>query len=176
MSRPRLFNALSSPCNCAGQVTARAKIFSPTDFARRSAAAALPSRLEHFRLTGQNEARWFAEEVQTHEPVLRAYLHRKFPTLHDVDDLVQESYLRLMRAKVRGSLRSAKGFLFTAARNAAFDIFRRRKTASLDAIVEFDELDVLEYKPGVAEIVSRDEELALLAEAPATGEPRPARL
>jgi RNA polymerase sigma factor (sigma-70 family) len=111
------------------------------------------------------QSKWFAEEVQPHEPVLRAYLHRKFPTLSDVDDLVQESYLRMMRAKVRGSLRSAKGFLFTTARNAAFDLFRRRKLASLDAIVEFDELHVLEDRPDVAEIVSRDEELALLAAA-----------
>jgi len=110
-------------------------------------------------------SKWFSEEVQPHEPALRAYLHRKFPTLADVDDLVQESYLRLIQTRVQGSLRSARGFLFTAARNTALDIFRRRRTASLDAIVEFEELRVLDNKPDVAEIVSRDEELVLLTEA-----------
>ena len=114
----------------------------------------------------QRHEHWFAEEVQAHEPVLRAYLHRKFPTLSDVDDLVQESYFRVMRARMKGTLRSAKGFLFETARNAAFDVFRRqRPTVSLDAVVEFDGLSVLEDRPDAAEIVSRDEELALLAEA-----------
>jgi len=111
-------------------------------------------------------SRWFAEEVQTHEAVLRAYLHRRYPTLRDLDDLVQESYFRVMRARVQGTLRSAKGFLFETARNAACDIFRRQKpTVSLEAVVEIEGLRVLEDKPDVAETVCRDEELALLAEA-----------
>ncbi|MBI2497428.1 MAG: RNA polymerase subunit sigma-24, partial [Opitutae bacterium] len=42
-------------------------------------------------------ARWFAEEVQPHEPALRAWLRNRFPTLVDPDDLVQESYARLLR-------------------------------------------------------------------------------
>ena len=41
-----------------------------------------------------DQTRWFAEELQPHEPALRAYLHRKFPTLADVDDFVQESFLK----------------------------------------------------------------------------------
>jgi RNA polymerase sigma-70 factor (ECF subfamily) len=98
--------------------------------------------------------------------MLRAYLHKKFPTLTDVDDVVQESYLRIMRAKIAGTLRSTRGFLFTTARNAAFDVFRRRRTVSLEDIVEIDRLPVLEdSRPGVAETISRDEEFDLLAEA-----------
>ena len=32
------------------------------------------------------QALWFAEEVQPHEPALRAYLQARFPTLGDHDD------------------------------------------------------------------------------------------
>ena len=110
-------------------------------------------------------ARWFAEEVQPHEAILRAYLRRKFPTLTDIDDVVQESYLKIVRAKINGQLHSARGFLFTAARNIALDFFRRRRTNRHESIVEDAYLNVLEDKPGVAETVSRTQELGLLAQA-----------
>lgn len=110
-------------------------------------------------------ARWFAEEVQPHEPILRSYLRRKFPALQDVDDVVQESFLRVLRARIDGNLRSARGFLFTAARNAALDVFRRRRPEFHGTIVEDAPLRVLEDRPGVAETVIHDQELSLLAEA-----------
>lgn len=38
--------------------------------------------------------RWFIDEVQPHEPALRAYLRGRFPSLHDVDDPVREAHAR----------------------------------------------------------------------------------
>jgi len=110
-------------------------------------------------------ARWFAEEVQPHESILRSYLRRKFPGLQDVDDVVQESFLKILKARIDGKLRSARGFLFTAARNAALDGFRRRRPEYHETIGEDLPLCVLEDSPGVAEIVSLEQELNLLAEA-----------
>ena len=64
------------------------------------------------------QARWFSEEVQPHESSLRSYLRNVFPSLTDIDDLVQESYARLIRAKDAGRISYAKAFLFATARNA----------------------------------------------------------
>ena len=63
--------------------------------------------------------RWFAEEVQPHEPSLRSYLRAVFPSFPDVDDLVQESYARLIRARETGRVGYAKAFLYTTATAAA---------------------------------------------------------
>jgi RNA polymerase sigma-70 factor (ECF subfamily) len=93
-------------------------------------------------------ARWFTEEVQPHEPALRAYLQARFPTLGDHDDLVQETYARLLRAQGNGGVRYPKAFLFTAARNAAFDLFRRRGAKPTEAVTDLVELTVLEDRPG----------------------------
>lgn len=41
--------------------------------------------------------RWFAVEVQPHEAALRSWLAGRFPGLKDADDVVQESYARLLR-------------------------------------------------------------------------------
>ncbi len=116
-------------------------------------------------LPHSEHSRWFAEEVQPHESSLRAYLRVKFPSLPDIDDLVQEAYARLIRAKAAGRVSYAKAFLFATARNAALDIFRRNRVVSFEAIADVGELSVLEEGPGVADVVNKQEELQLLAAA-----------
>ena len=56
-----------------------------------------------------DQARWFAEEVQPHDAQLRAYLRGAFPTACDVDDVMQESYLRVWRVRATGPISSARG-------------------------------------------------------------------
>lgn len=110
-------------------------------------------------------ARWFSEEVQPHEPALRAYLLKRFPSLPDHDDLVQETYARLLRARENGRLTYAKAFLFTVARNAAIDMFRRRRVVTHEPIDELAALPALEDDPGVVETLERQRRLELLIEA-----------
>jgi RNA polymerase sigma-70 factor (ECF subfamily) len=109
--------------------------------------------------------RWFAEEVQPHEVSLRSYLRGMFPALPDIDDLVQESYARLIRAQTVGRINYAKAFLFTTARNLALDFFRRRKIVSIESVADFSDLPVLEDRPTVADAINHQEELSMLAAA-----------
>lgn len=111
------------------------------------------------------QARWFAEEVEPHGVALRSYLRSKFPGHPDLEDLVQETYARLLQAREHRGVRSTKSFLFATARNAAFDFFRRRKIAVIEGVAELELLPVLEERPGVAESVCHDQEIQLLAEA-----------
>ena len=110
-------------------------------------------------------AQWFAEEVQPYEPALRAYLHGRFPALQDLDDIVQDTYARLLRAHAAGNIRHPKAFLFTTARNAALDFFRRKRAVSMDDVTHFDESSVLVDRPDLVELVSREQELEILAAA-----------
>ncbi|HYC72854.1 MAG TPA: sigma-70 family RNA polymerase sigma factor [Opitutaceae bacterium] len=112
-----------------------------------------------------DQTRWFVEHVQPHEPSLRSYLRQAFPSLPDVDDLVQDSYARLLRAHEGGRVRYVRAFLFTTARNLALDFFRRRQVVAIDGVADLAELPVLEERPGVADAVCRQQELELLAEA-----------
>jgi RNA polymerase sigma factor (sigma-70 family) len=111
------------------------------------------------------QARWFVEEVQPHESSLRAYLRGMFPSLPDIDDLVQESYARLIRAREVSRISYVKAFLFTTARNAALDIFRRGKVVSIEYVADMSELSVMEDSPNAAETATKQEELELLATA-----------
>lgn len=112
-----------------------------------------------------DHTRWFAEEVQPHESALRSYLRSMFPTLPDVDDLVQESYARLIRARNLGPIGYARAFLFTTARNAALDLFRRRRIVSIESVDDLAKLSVLTDTPDAAEAACKQQELDLLAEA-----------
>lgn len=125
-----------------------------------SEQARLPAASETLRLS-----RWFSEEVQPHEPALRAYLQARFPSIPDHDDLVQETYTRLLRAQAMGNVRYAKAFLFTTARNAAFDLFRRRRVVPLEAMTDARELSALADQPGAADLLDRQYELEVLTEA-----------
>src|SRR5205807_1724586 len=85
--------------------------------------------------------------------------------LRDIDDLVQESYSRVLRARAAAPIGAVKAFLFTTARNLAFDHFRRKRIAGIDSLAEIEELSVWEDGPGVSETVSRQQELELLTQA-----------
>lgn len=116
-------------------------------------------------------AAWFAAELAPHEPALRAYLHG-LAGAADVDDLIQETYARLLRAREAGPITSPRGLLFATARNAARDLFRRRAVANTVPIAEVDGSRVFDEAPGVAETVSRRQEADLLAAAIAELPPR----
>ena len=113
------------------------------------------------------QTRWFSEHVLPYEPALRAYLHRRFPTLPDHDDLVQETYARMLREKAAGRLAYERAFLFTAARNAAIDLFRRRRTTSHESLDDDKAapVAVLEETPDVLESLDREQRLEALLEA-----------
>lgn len=110
-------------------------------------------------------ARWFAEEVQPHESALRAWLRARFPTLADADDLVQESYSRLLRARQTGSIACARAFLFVTARNLALNQLRHLRHERPEGVAELDASGVLDEQATVPESVARAEDLQLLVQA-----------
>jgi RNA polymerase sigma-70 factor (ECF subfamily) len=108
---------------------------------------------------------WFAEEVVPHDLALRAYLHANFPSLNDVDDVVQESYVKLLRARRRGKIAFTKAYLFATARNTALALFRRPHIFSDRPVTDPAVLRISEDRADVAEQVSTSQEIALLLNA-----------
>lgn len=109
--------------------------------------------------------RWFAEHVLPHEPMLRAWLQSRFTAGVEIDDVVQEAFLRVIRAHGRGQLDSPKAFLFATARNLALDRLRHGRVARASPLVSDDGWDVLYDADDVTETVARNQELELLTEA-----------
>jgi RNA polymerase sigma-70 factor (ECF subfamily) len=110
-------------------------------------------------------AAWFDAEVRPHEASLRAWLRAKFPRAGDADDLVQESFLRMLRAQAEGSIRNPKAFLFATARNLALDLFRRRRVVQFEPLVGIEDSLVETDSRSCSESLNARQELAILIEA-----------
>jgi RNA polymerase sigma factor (sigma-70 family) len=108
---------------------------------------------------------WFHAHLQPHEAMLRAWLKQGFGPRLAIDDVVQEAFIRVLRARAAGELQSPKAFLFATARNLALDQLRRHHVSRTDSLVETDYSNVLDEHESIPESVARNQELALLTEA-----------
>jgi RNA polymerase sigma factor (sigma-70 family) len=116
-------------------------------------------------LSDFNESRWFAEHLQPHESMLRAWLVNRVAVRAEIDDIVQEAFVRVLRARQQGEVQSPKAFLFATARNLVLDAIRHRRVARTEPLVENEALAVLDEGEAIPEAVARNQELALLTEA-----------
>ncbi len=117
------------------------------------------------RAPDAEQSRWFADEVHSHDGQLKAYLHGSFPSVRDIDDVVQESYLRIWRARLSYPIRSTKSFLFQIARHLAIDLVRSGRVVTTESLVDLEAQPVLEERPDAAATLSSKEKIGLLSEA-----------
>jgi RNA polymerase sigma-70 factor (ECF subfamily) len=110
-------------------------------------------------------ARWFAEEVHAHDLALKAYLRRSFPAVRDVEDVVQESYLRIWKARMARPIASTKTFLFQIARHLVVDGVRRAQVARTESLGDLAALAVMEDRPDAVDAITYAEKVSLLAGA-----------
>ncbi len=126
----------------------------------RSAPASSPA------LVGStDDINHLVQALHPHERELRSYLRGRFPSLSDVDDLIQETYARLLRARNRGRATLNRAYLFVVARNVGIDLIRRNRAVPIERLDSLQSLSVVDDKPDAAETVSHHQELALLADA-----------
>jgi len=84
---------------------------------------------------------WFVHEVLPHERALVRYLNRVWRTRSEVDDLVQEVYVRVYESAEKSRPVAVKSFLFTAARNLMTDRARRARVVTIEAVGNIEELN-----------------------------------
>lgn len=141
----------------------------PGQSVTKSAAGSPSTCLSPLELTEWGNAveaqDWFERQVHTHDAKLKAYLRGSFPGVHDVEDVVQESYLRIWRARARQPIESARAFLFQVARRVALDLVRKARNSPVDPVPEVVQLRAAAEAPDAVEAVSLQEKINLLAEA-----------
>lgn len=108
---------------------------------------------------------WYREEILVHEAALRAYLRRAFPIVTDRDNLVQETFVRVLQAHQSRQVENVRGYLFATARYLALNLMRRRDIISMESVAEIEDLPIIQEGPGVADQVSLKFDLEILTEA-----------
>jgi len=97
--------------------------------------------------------------------MLRGWLRSQFPSARDVDDIVQEAFLRVLRAQESGAIESPKAFLFATARNLVLMQLRHRRVERAEALAETDISGILDESADVPGAVARTQELEILTHA-----------
>jgi len=114
----------------------------------------------------KNEERYLLRALEF-ENVLRACLYRYTRNSSDVEELLQETYARLLVAAASDEpeVRSVRGFALTIARNVAFDWLRHRQVVPIELVADMEALEILDENEQVEEIVNHHQELAMLVKA-----------
>jgi RNA polymerase sigma factor (sigma-70 family) len=107
--------------------------------------------------------RYLLEALES-EGLLRAYLFRFVRNPADVDELLQDTYAKLLVASARGEVRSVRALALTIARNVALDWLRHRDVVPIELVSDLAALDVLDERAQVEDIVNAHQELTLLSE------------
>ena len=86
---------------------------------------------------------WFADEILVHEEALLHFLARAWPQRDELHDLRQEIYVRVYEAAGKALPTTPKSFLFATARHLMADRVRRSRVVSIEAVGDFESLNVL---------------------------------
>jgi RNA polymerase sigma factor (sigma-70 family) len=101
------------------------------------------------------------------ENVLRACLYRYARNNSDVEELLQETYARLLTAGASDEpeVRSVRAFSLTVARNVAFDWLRHKQVVPIELVADMEAMDILDERDQIDAIVNSHQELMMLVKA-----------
>lgn len=102
---------------------------------------------------------WFVREVLPLEAMLTQFLRRSGRSKSDIDDLIQDVYVRVCEAAAKEIPDPAKPFVFTVARNLLIDRLRREHVVPIETVEDLDALNVAIDAPGPDQALIAREEL-----------------
>jgi RNA polymerase sigma-70 factor (ECF subfamily) len=119
---------------------------------------------EEFRLpvavtTAPEVRTWFVGHVLPLEAVLTQYLHHNWHNKSDIQDLLQDVYVRACDAARKQIPNPTKPFVFSIARNLLIDRVRRERIIPIEAVSDLDALEIAKDEPDPERSVIAREEL-----------------
>jgi len=100
---------------------------------------------------GHDRREWFLNQVFCHRAALQRYLRKYLNSAEDIEDVIQDTYLRIYAIKDYAQVESPKAMLLTIAHNLAVEMQRRRASRATDAVADFESLSVFNDEPHVEE-------------------------
>lgn len=111
----------------------------------------------------------YVQEILRLETLLRVYLHRLAPKHADMEDLLQETYARLLGLppERRVAIHQLQPFVIATARNVALDWIRRRRITPIDAVEDLEQLPsaLMAGTSSVEDVVNAHQQLLHVAAA-----------
>lgn len=108
------------------------------------------------------------------EGELRAYLRKFFSRPQDIEDVVQEAFLKAFATEVRTKVHSPRKLLFTAAKHAAISELKKKVNTTTDYIEDFRGGKVImdEGQVGADDVLDSKKKLIAFSKAVASLPPK----
>lgn len=108
---------------------------------------------------------WFKEYIEPHERILRGWLVADYGGEHDVEDVIQETYTKILETYKKRPILSPKAYLFSSARHIIISRFRKEKPHKKVYLEDIEAMGILNDDSIVSHQIMRSEELELLKDA-----------
>jgi len=112
-----------------------------------------------------DRAVWLGKNVLPHEQAWRSWLRGRRVHGVEVDDIIQETYTRLLQTKSVEHIRNPKTYAFQTAGSVLVDRMRLVKVVPITAVANIEQLQIMSDIPSPERQVIDREELFRLAEA-----------
>ena len=99
-------------------------------------------------MTASDVNAWFVREVLPLEAGLIRFLSRRWRNKKDVEDLLQDVYMRVYEAAQKEMPHPVRPFVFTVARNLLINRSRREHVVAIQSVADVDLLNVFDEEPG----------------------------
>ena len=113
----------------------------------------------------QEQEHWFNKNLKPHETILRKWLNYRYNIASEIDDIIQDSYRKVLSARNLNVIQSPKAYLFATARNLVLMRLRHMKVENICYLEENAFSSILDTSEVVTESVLRNERLEILKDA-----------
>lgn len=113
-------------------------------------------------MTAAELREWFVREVLPLESVLMQFLQHNWRNRSDVDDLVQDVYVRVCEAALREKPQQTRAFVFATARNLLIDRVRHERVIPIEIADDLESFGVVDDEPDPERSAGSREELRKL--------------
>lgn len=108
---------------------------------------------------------WFEADLKPHEPMMRAWLRARLFSHEDVDDIIQETFMRVLTTKTKEEIEYPKAFLFSMIRNISYSRLRRKYASKQVYLADMEGQEFPDEHPSVEESLVQNEKMELLSRA-----------
>jgi RNA polymerase sigma factor (sigma-70 family) len=110
-------------------------------------------------LNFEERGRWLAKHILPLEPLLRSLLRRAPLDGLEVDDIIQETYARIVSQPALSAIRYPKQYAIQTANSVVIDHIRHNRVVSITFMGELEQLDIAASGEGVDRVCEFREEI-----------------
>jgi len=120
----------------------------------------------------KDRSRSITEAFIKHETFLKRFISRFLSRPQDIEDVVQDTYLKAFTAEKKQQIQQPKAFLFRVARNAALTQLTKKSRQIMSYVEDYDGLEIINDEASVEDHAAAREKIGMFCQSALEMPPR----